>query len=239
MYIFSCHRDKEVIEDNFISLLSRNLSVSHLFADDVLVFGKANVHTLKALNRSLPAIASSCSLSMNSNKSSICFYRNTKDIPSLCCPVNIQPGTFPITYFGIPLIDSNLRSANFSLLLDRIYAWLASWKSKFLSYEGRLQLMRSSINSLLVYWLRAIAIPKCILKKINSLTTNFFFNGNDQNKIHMIAWNNTTLPTSKGGIGLLNVHDFNTIFKIKKIWKSLKQSSLFIKWCSMKHISLW
>lgn len=87
--------------------------------------------------------------------------------------------------------------------------------------------------------MREIAFPKYIIKKINSLILNFFFSKNEQNKIHMIAWRNTTLPTSKGVIGILKVSDLNTILKIKKIWKLLLHASLFSKWCSQKYISLW
>lgn len=135
--------DKEVIEGNFTLLLFGNLSVSHLlFVDDFLVFGKANVHTLKALKRRLSAITSSYSLFMNSNKFSICFSQNTKDMPSLYSLINIQPRTFPITYLGIPLLDGKLWSPNMSPLMDRIYAWLVGWKSKLLFYRGRLQLIR-------------------------------------------------------------------------------------------------
>lgn len=51
--------------------------------------------------------------------------------------------------------------------------------------------------------MRALESLKGILKKITSMAFKFFFHGNDQNKIHMISWDRSTLPHYKGGMGLL------------------------------------
>lgn len=121
----------------FYPSFSRNLTISHhLFADDVLIFGKANSNTLGALNSSLSSLKSAYGMSMNINKSLIFFTKGTSNILNLCNLINHQLGSFTIKYMGIPLLDSNLKADNFSPLLDKIYSWLAGWKSKFLSFRG-------------------------------------------------------------------------------------------------------
>lgn len=89
---------------------------------------------------------------------------------------------------------------------------------------GRLQLIRSTINDYLSYWLRAIAIPKGILNKITALTAKFFFHGNDQNKIHMIAWEKAALPASKGGMSLLFINQLNILSKAKSPGNALTRA---------------
>lgn len=79
-------------------------------------------------------------------------------------------------------MDGNLKTSNFSPLLDKFFGWL-----------------------------RPVAISKYILKKLNSLIARLFFHGWDQNKIHMIACKNVITKF----IGVLNLNDLNTTFKLK------------------------
>lgn len=104
------------------------------------------------------------------------------NIDSFCNQANFTNGSFPFKSLGILIVDKNLKVVHFSPLLDKIFGWLAGWKSKFLSLGGILQLIHSSINGFLSYLLWAIAIMKGILNKDFALVAKFFFHRNDQNK---------------------------------------------------------
>lgn len=117
---------------------------------------------------------------------------------------------------------------------------MVSWLEIKISFYGRrLQLIIFLISSYMSYWVRTLAIQKCIVKKISSMTSKFFFHRNDQNKIHMIAWDKATLPHSKGGMGLLFINQLDTINKFKITWKCLNPKSPFGIWCWHKYHSLW
>lgn len=138
MDILSSLVEQIVEEGSFTPMYSATQAVSHLlFVDDVLIYGKANTPTLGDIHRCLSFLHQTCGLSMNCNKSLIYFTRTTPNIQALCNIVNLQPGAFPFNYLGIPLLHSTLKASNFNPLLDRIYSWLAGWKSKFLSFGGR------------------------------------------------------------------------------------------------------
>lgn len=127
----------------------------------------------------------------------------------------------------------------FNPLFDRLQSWLAGWKTKFLSLGGRLQLIRSSVNSYLTYWFGSMAIPEGIIKKICSFTAKFFYHSGEEKKLYTISWACTTLPKDKGGISLLSVSFVNVVCKLKMTWRICTGNSLLAKWCRSKYISIW
>lgn len=215
--LLSCLLNKKVEVEKFTPLShGPDFHISHLlFADDVLIFGKSNPSTTVSLRKSLDKLALYSGLCINDDNSSLCFSKQNNDTDTFYNLTSLLFGKFPFTFLGIPIMDGFLKSSYFNLLLDRIYKWLAGWKSKHFSLGGRLQLIRSTMNAYLSYWLRGLALLKCIIKKILSLEAKFFFYGNDENKIHMIAWDKTALPCSKGGVGILSINHLNAISKIK------------------------
>lgn len=150
--------------------------VSHLlFVDDLLVMRHANSHMVDSLSRRMGTLASYLGLEHNLEKSFVCFSKKTHNIELYYRLLNIQPGNFPLKYLGIPLVQGSLKSYHFNCLFNKITRWLAEWKSKFLSFGGRLQLLRYTVNRYLFYWLYVIIISKAILNKLNSLHSNLCF----------------------------------------------------------------
>lgn len=123
MDILPCLVERVVKVWNFIPLYSRSCAISHLlFVDDVLIFGRAQFPTLRALSHNLSILGEACGFVMNNSKSSICFSISTKDISQLSNIVNMHYGSFPTKYLRIPIMDSNLKVNNFGTLLDIIYS---------------------------------------------------------------------------------------------------------------------
>lgn len=147
----------------------------------------------------------------------------------------------PLQILGSPPIQRPYytKLVYFNSLFDKLHFWLAGWKSKLLSLGGRLQLIRSSINSYLSYWFRSMAIPDGIIRRICSFTAIFFFHSGEVKKLHTISWERITLPKEKGGIGLLSASSLNLISKLKLVWKICIGNTQFAKWCKAKYSSLW
>lgn len=191
--------------------------VSHLiFADDLLVFGRKDTATITAFERILSDFKDYTGLVINKEKSLITGNRNGATL-HLSNVLGVPMVQLPLSYLGLPLYAGAPRNIYYTALVTKIGNWLNGWSSKLLSSGGRMQMIRSSINGLLVYWCRAIHIPKGIIKKINSLTARFFYHAGESGKTFMISWQNTTLPKIKGGIGLHNLSNLYTISKLKII----------------------
>lgn len=99
------------------------------------------------------SLSSSYELDINNDKSTICFSKNSKNYNIISTTLNINLGSFPLKYLGIPLSVGIPKASHFSPLLDEIFKWFVGWKSKFLYFGGKLKLIRSTINNYLSYWL--------------------------------------------------------------------------------------
>ncbi|CAL1370591.1 unnamed protein product [Linum trigynum] len=68
-------------------------------------------------------------------------------------------GRFPVRYLGVPLSSGKLTVAACKPLIDKIVARISSWKSEFLSYAGRVELVSSVLYSLHQYWMAGFPSP--------------------------------------------------------------------------------
>jgi len=77
-------------------------------------------------------------------------------------------------YLGLP-ISGDARCLMFSEpVLSRIKNRLSGWKSRFLSFGGRLVLLKYVMSSLHVYALSFFKAPSGTISSIESLLINFF-----------------------------------------------------------------
>lgn len=109
-------------------------------------------------------------------------------------------GAFPFVYLGLP-IGGDPRKLNFwRPILTCIISRLSNWKSKFLSFGGRLILLKYVLSSIPVYFLSFFRAPTGIISSIESLFKNFFWGGGeDIKKIAWVNWNSVCLTKEEGG----------------------------------------
>lgn len=77
-------------------------------------------------------------------------------------------------YLGIPLISSQLKNCDCRDLVDRIMAKVKSWLSKYLSYAGRVQLIRVVLFAIQSYWSAIVFLSKVLLMKLLPSFVLFF-----------------------------------------------------------------
>jgi hypothetical protein len=107
-------------------------------------------------------------------------------------------------------------------VLDRIVAHLSSWNNKFLSFGGRLVLLKFVLSSLPVYFLSFFKAPTGIISSIESLFKIFFWGGGEDNrKIAWIKWDTICKPKEFGGLGVRRVGAFNFSLLGKWCWRML------------------
>jgi hypothetical protein len=113
------------------------------------------------------------------------------------------------------------------------------WMGKYLSYAGRLELIKSVLHGMVQFWISIFPIPAIVINKITSLCRNFLWTGDmRRSKSALVAWKQVCLPKDEGGLGIHDIKARNDSFFAKHLWNiHLKADSLWIRWVSHYYIS--
>lgn len=154
----------------------KRVSISHLlFADDILLFGEVNHDTISTLQSVLDSFCLISGKFISIDKSRVMFSKNTPEVDrSMFCNATltkVAPDINP--YLGFPNSGTRTTKASVRFIMDKILGRLSSWKTKFLSRDGRLCLISSMLNSMPNYYMQYLLLPKSILKLTNSTLGKF------------------------------------------------------------------
>ncbi|XP_021837093.2 uncharacterized protein [Spinacia oleracea] len=107
-----------------------------------------------------------------------------------------------------------------------------------LSYAGRLQLIKSVLFGVQLYWCQIFMMPKKVMKEIKRLCRSFLWIGTDVgSRKARVAWENLCLPKTCGGWNLKDVTTWNKVAVLKHCWAlSMKQDGLWVKWMHTYYI---
>ena len=73
----------------------------------------------------------------------------------------------PVRYLGLPLLSKRLSTTDCRPLIQAVMTRLQSWKAKLLSYVGRLELIRSVLSAMHLYWMAVFILPASALQTID------------------------------------------------------------------------
>ena len=156
-----------------------DVRVTHLqFADDTLIIGEKswlNVRTMRAVLLLFEEISG---LKVNFHKSMLTGV-NISDswLAVALALMNCRRGNLPFVYLGVPIGGDPRKLSFWKPVVDRIVGRLSSWNNKFLSFGGRLILLKVVLSSLPVYFLSFFKAPAGIISSIDSIFKRFFFLG--------------------------------------------------------------
>ncbi|XP_019224489.1 PREDICTED: uncharacterized protein LOC109206154 [Nicotiana attenuata] len=141
-------------------------------------------------------------------------------------------GDLPFRYLGIPLCTKRLSITQCKPLIDKILARIKSWTTRYLSYAGRLQLVKSVLYSIQVYWSQVFVLLRKVVQMIEATCRNFLWTGgNDLSKKALIAWDRLCLPKIAGGLNILDIYTWNWAAIGKLLWNICrKKDCLWVKW---------
>jgi len=66
---------------------------------------------------------------------------------------------FPVKYLGLPLTVGRLRKAHLQPLVDRVAAYIPTWKASLLNKAGRLILVKVTMSAACVHTLISLKVP--------------------------------------------------------------------------------
>ncbi|KAJ9566861.1 LOW QUALITY PROTEIN: hypothetical protein OSB04_002827 [Centaurea solstitialis] len=208
--------------------------LTHLcFADDLFVFTRGDVQSVEILKKALQRFEEKSGLHANLEKSEIFFGNvpeDTRNAIKNCLP--FRNGTFASRYLGVPLSPSRLKLADYGVLMMKIKSRIQNWKTKFLSYGGRRQLIISVLQSLQLYWMAIFYFPTSVVHEIECLFTDFLWSqgGSSKGKCR-VAWSDVCIPFSAGGLGIKRLKWWNRALLAKHIWDlATQRQSLWGRW---------
>ena len=152
-------------------------SITHLqFADDTLLVGDRSWANIRALKALLLLFEASFGLKVNFHKSMLLSV-NIHDswLAEAAFVLNCKLGHVPFLYLGLPIGGDSHKLKFWQPLIDRIKSRLSGWKSKNLSFGGRLVLLKFVLSSLPIYFLSFFKAPSGIISSIESLFNCFFW----------------------------------------------------------------
>lgn len=217
-YHWKCHRTKTV-------MLS--------FADDLLLFCNADPLSIQTLKTGIDIFGRLSGLRANPTKSNIFFSKNAiSEGETLRQIVGFSIGTLPVRYLGVPLITSKLTISDCKPLVEKVDKRLGSWTNKTLSYAGRVQLIKSVLSSLHVYWAGMFILPKAVLRTIEARLRRFLWYGTASTGYSKVGWETVCLRQSEGGLGITPLLPQNQALMVKHIWALLVDngSSVWVAW---------
>ncbi|GKB67736.1 putative RNA-directed DNA polymerase [Tanacetum coccineum] len=219
--------------------------VNVCFADDLFIFARGDLDSARVIMESLDEFKLTSGLVPSIPKSTA-FFCNVPNHVKISI-LNIMPfaeGNLPVKYLGVPLISSRLLNKDCKVLVEKAKNRIEDWKNKSLSFAGRLQLCKSVISSLHVYWASVLIIPKGIIYDIQSLIRGFLWcNGEYKRGKAKVAWDDICLPKSEGGLGLRSLDLFNMALMTTHIWNIVSnKESLWVRWIhtyKLRNRSFW
>ncbi|XP_056685776.1 uncharacterized protein [Spinacia oleracea] len=224
----------------------KKLKITHMmFADDLLMFARADLPSIITLFGAFTKFSKASGLSANLHKSEV-YTAGVSDVASnqIATTIGIQKGVFPFKYLGVPLTTRKLSFSDCKPLIERTTARIKSWSARFLSYAGRLQLVKSVLFGMQLYWCQIFVMPKKVMKTIQSICRCFLWTGSDiGSKKAPVSWDHLCLPKSCGGWNLKDLTIWNKAAVLKHCWAlSMKQDRLWVKWIHtyyVKQMDFW
>ncbi|KAJ6941863.1 hypothetical protein NC652_007817 [Populus alba x Populus x berolinensis] len=209
-------------------------AITHLtFADDLMIFSHADIASVKIIREVLNNFSSLSGLEINHSKSQVFVSGVAEALKTdiINC-LAFRLGSLPVKYLGVPLISSRLTHQHCLPLIERIISRIKLWTSVSLTYAGRLQLIKSTLFSIQVYWSSIFIIPASTVRKIESSLASFLWKGTSlTHSGAKVAWASLCYPINEGGLGIKSITTWNKAALLKLVWRLIsKNSSIWVTW---------
>lgn len=196
----------------------KNMSLTHLcFADDILVFSDGSTHSVEGILTVFDKFAEASRLKISLDKSTMFMAGlSPQHRENILHQFSFEVRSLPVRFLGLRLLTKSIMRAYYLPLLEKIRSCITSWTGRFLSFAGRLQLIKSVLSSLTNFWLSAFRLPTKCIKEIESLFSDFLSYGPDLNsRKAKIAWTEVCKPKHEGGLGIRLLSETNTVCILK------------------------
>ncbi|KAL0455349.1 UNVERIFIED_CONTAM: hypothetical protein Slati_0874100 [Sesamum latifolium] len=156
---------------------------------------QADIPSVTVFKRGLEEFAKLSGLRANPQKSQMILSRSAFGMrESLLNILGFPEGHLPLRYLGLPLLSSRLTISDCQPLLIKIDSRIKGWEGIQLSFAGRLQLIKSVLLALNIYWAMAFILPKGVIKEVEKRLRGFLWKGHSNEGYPKVAWNLVCRP---------------------------------------------
>ncbi|CAL5358449.1 unnamed protein product [Camellia sinensis] len=204
------------------AVVGSDLRITHLqFADDTILFCEAEWEEILNIKRILRCFEIMSGLQINYHKSVVCGVGISSTLcQEFASKLHCIYQNLPLKYLGMPLGANPSRKLTWQPVIEKFKLKLASWKRRFLSFAGRLTLIKAVLSSLPIYYLSLFKMPTGVAKEIAKIQSTFLWGGSNlRRKIHLVKWGEVTLSKSQGGLGVKRIDLMNVCLLLKWWWR--------------------
>ncbi|CAN1850399.1 Putative ribonuclease H protein At1g65750 [Linum perenne] len=195
--------------------------VNHiLFADDVVIFCDACEVQVGNLLAILICFETVSGLKVNVHKSVIFTLGDVGEAHRYADILGCSIGSFPSSYLGLPLGIRSPSSQIWEPVVVNIRKKLESWRAKFLSFGGRITLLRSVLSSSRFTSCLFFVLLLLLFLRSRRFNTFFMWEGvGEDRKPHLVRWSMVKVSRRKGGLKVLNLRNTNLALLGKWGWR--------------------
>ncbi|KAL2235435.1 UNVERIFIED_CONTAM: hypothetical protein Sindi_1275700 [Sesamum indicum] len=207
------------------------------FADDLLLLCKADLDSIRVFKEGLDWFAELSGLRLNVQKSHLIISRSAQNLKDQMLDIlGFQEGHLPMRYLGLP--------SDCQPLISKIDARINGWEGISLSYAGRVQIIKSVLSALSLYWASAFILPKKVINEIEKRLRTFLWKGTTSSGYAKVAWKDVCRPMDEGGLGFKDISTLNRALMSKKLCDVIQcdRTSIWVQWLyqdRLRERSIW
>ncbi|KAK4384330.1 hypothetical protein Sango_3071600 [Sesamum angolense] len=151
---------------------------------------------------------------------------------SLLETLGFQEGHLPVQYLDLPLISSRLTISDYQPLFQKIDSRIHGWEGTNLSFAGMVQLIKSVLLALGVFWAMAFLLPKGVIKEIDKRLRTFLWKGTTASGYPKVTWDFVCRLLEEGGQGIRDVQALNRALMSRHLWAVIShdRTSIWVDW---------